>query len=238
METLNMVGDTPLAHALQVLSYVVAVATALLLAMPAPSDKTGPYYQTIYNFVHLLASFKPTPDNAANVQKMGDALGLLNQTIHAVRTGAPAPGIPVVGTEVNMRGSGAIGPGAIANTLGMLAAICVSAVALSACSPTQQAQVAANIQTANAVALQDARLFCAVATPAGPTIVAIASAAGAPVVATGTAKLVVDAACAAANGIPVAPPAIGTVVPTVAAPVAAGTPTAPVGIVPLIAPAS
>ena len=110
-----------------------------------------------------------------------------------------------------------------------------TAFALAACTtPAQQAQIATAVQNANTVALQDARLFCAVATPTGPLVIAVANAAGAPVIATGTAKAVVDASCAAVNGIPTSPPTVGTTVPTVAAPVPATAPTAPVGTVPQI----
>ena len=117
-------------------------------------------------------------------------------------------------------------PGAPPTSLTTGALFIAFAVAsLAGCSATQNAQVVADIQTANTVAIQDARLFCAVATPAGPVVVAVANAAGAPVIATGTAQVVVNAACAAANGIPVVPPPVGSTVATVAAVVAPGTPT-------------
>ncbi len=108
--------------------------------------------------------------------------------------------------------------------LGVLLAFGLAA-GLGACTAAQNAQIASDVQTANAVAVQDARLFCAVATPAGPLVVSVANAAGAPVVATGTATAIVNAACGAINGIPVIPPATGTVVPTVAASLPSGTPT-------------
>lgn len=110
-------------------------------------------------------------------------------------------------------------PAASPKTTSTVAIFCLvfASFLLTACMNTQQqAQLTTDLQNANAVAVQDARLFCAVATPAGPIVVAVADAAGAPVVATGTAKLVVDASCAAINGIPVTPPAVGTTVPVVA----------------------
>ena len=107
---------------------------------------------------------------------------------------------------------------AVLLAFGLAASVC-------ACSTAQNAQIVSDVQTASVVAAQDARLFCAVATPAGPLVVSVANAAGAPVVATGTATAIVNAACGAINGIPVAPPATGSVVPMVAASVPNGTPT-------------
>lgn len=92
---------------------------------------------------------------------------------------------------------------------------------LTACSAAQDAKVVA----AEAVAVHDGQLFCAVATTGGPVVVGLVNAvvgAAAPtaspavVLATGATTTFVNAACKAIGGIPVVPPANPAVAPQVA----------------------
>src|SRR5690349_15756727 len=96
----------------------------------------------------------------------------------------------------------------------MRALVIAAALALGACTPAQNEQVAE-------LAPEAGQLFCRVQTKGGGTAIValvkvVAAASGAPaapvaVLAVGAGKKFVDAACNAAGGVPTAPPKDGAV---------------------------
>ena len=180
---------------------------ALIAALSAVGfDHLALYAPLVVAASAVLAAILPQAQPTSPWAPVRKLLDLLALNVGAARNAPPTSSSPST-------------PAAIQNLM-VLGAFSLLLAACSASSlTTNNAQLTADIQAANTVLAQDARLFCAVATPAGPLVVAVADAAGAPVVATGTAKAVVDTACAAANGIPVVPPAVGSPVVTVATPI-------------------
>ncbi len=182
---------------------ILALVTALADTRLAPFAVYAPL---IVSLAALLAAILPQPAEGSPWKPARRLLDLLAMNVGSAKNSVSTSDVIRTPTTINI--------------------LLISALAsLAACSSAQNDKVMADIQKANTVAVQDARLFCAVATPAGPVVVAVANAAGAPVIATGTAAAVVAAACAAANGIPVVPPPVGSNVATVAAVVAPDTPT-------------
>ena len=185
---------------------------ALIAALSAVGlDRLALYAPLIVACAAVLAAILPQAQTSSPWAPMRKLLDLLAMNVGAARNAPPSSSSPSTPTAIQ--------------NLFVLGVFSLSLTACSASSlTTNNAQLTADIQAANTVAVQDARLFCAVVTPTGPLVVAVADAAGAPVVATGAAKAVVDTACAAANGIPVVPPAVGSPVVTVAAPIPPASP--------------
>jgi hypothetical protein len=183
---------------------ISALVAALANTSLAPLAVYAPLVVTV---AAVLAAILPQPTSDSPWQPARRLIDLLAMNVGAAKNASNA--------------------GAVTSTSTVMGLFISCALAsLAGCSAAQNAQVVANLQNVNTVAVQDARLFCAVATPAGPVVVAVANAAGAPVIATGTAQIVVNSACAAVNGIPVIAPPVGSPVATVAALVAPNTPTA------------
>jgi len=83
----------------------------------------------------------------------------------------------------------------------------LTAGVLSACTPDAQRRI-----------VVDGQLFCALATQAGPLVVAVADVTGTPVVVTGMAPATVAAICGSLAAIPVVPPPDPEAAPVVAVP--------------------
>jgi len=184
---------------------------ALIAALSAVGlGQIALYAPLVVAFAAVLAAILPQPQPDSSWAPVRKLLDLLAMNFGAARNASQTSSTP---------------PSSVVQSIFVFSFAALSLVACSASSLTAtNAQLTTDIQAANTVAVQDARLFCAVATPTGPLVVAVANAAGVPVVATGTAKVVVDTACAAANGIPVVPPAVGSPVVTVAAPIPPASP--------------
>lgn len=83
----------------------------------------------------------------------------------------------------------------------------ITAGVLSACTPEAQQRV-----------VTEGELYCALATRAGPLVVAIADATGTPVIVTGLTQAAVAGICASLAAVPVVPPPDPAAAPVVAVP--------------------
>lgn len=77
VDLLTALAATPVGNLAPYFAYAVAIATVLLLALPAPGATSSAAYATIYNLIHAIANLKSWPGMASIPAKAPPAAGLL-----------------------------------------------------------------------------------------------------------------------------------------------------------------
>ena len=62
--TIAAIAAMPIGNVVPWLTCAIAIATALLLVLPAPTEASGPAYAGVYNLVHIIANLKTAPGTA------------------------------------------------------------------------------------------------------------------------------------------------------------------------------
>lgn len=144
---LAALGATPLSVLVPYLTCTIAGATALLLALPAPSGASPQAYQTFYGLVHVLANLKsPAPIAPAPAPV-------------TVTVAASAPAAPAVASAIAlalMFGLTACSATQVATMAQVNTAICQDAAALQPVLVPLGATIATAVDPAAAVAIAGA----------------------------------------------------------------------------------
>jgi hypothetical protein len=64
MDPIAFLSATPVAGIIPYLTFILAVATAALLVLPAPTPPCSRFYSGFYGTVHLVANLRPAPPAA------------------------------------------------------------------------------------------------------------------------------------------------------------------------------
>ena len=197
MDMVAYLQTTTLAQFAPWVAACIAVATAIMLVLPAPTVASSAVYLTVYNFVHLIANLKAAPGGFAPVL----------QPISQPSTATASPGASTSTPQAPTLAAAAIVPAVLVAVLVALALV------LSACSAakieTTSATVQADVQATNAAALTIAKTACPGLRAAAPginataDIIGAAAGAGAPVtVGTTVAAAVLNVGCTAVEAAP------------------------------------
>lgn len=63
--TIAAIAAMPVGNVVPWVTFAIAIATALLLVLPAPTETSGPAYAAVYNLVHVIANLKTAPNTTA-----------------------------------------------------------------------------------------------------------------------------------------------------------------------------
>ncbi len=61
MDIVSLLAATPYASIIPYITFVIAIATAVLLLLPAPTTASSTVYSVIYGAIHFIGNLKPAP---------------------------------------------------------------------------------------------------------------------------------------------------------------------------------